>query len=125
MPKTSPVANVTTQTTNTVQLKPALRKELLAELQTWEEGNKLCKTGEAKKKGATSNIDALMSEAGEFRALEEGITIDRFKAKMVFPTRTAWDENKLRKYLTPAQMEECKTTMPGTGYIKVTAGKEE
>ena len=122
MPATK--TTVTTTTTTTVKLAPKLRAQLLKLCQAWEVANHLSKKGEAGKKEATSAVDKLMSDAGEFRALEEGVEVDRFKAKVVFPTRTAWDEEKLRKYLTPAQMEECKTTTPGTSYVKISAGKE-
>lgn len=115
---------VTTTTTTTVKLAPKLRARLLKEMTAWEIANHLSKKGEADKKACTTNVDAIMSDAGEFRALEEGIEIDRFKAKMVFPSNTRWDEEKLRVFLTPAQMEECRTTTPGKGYVKISAGKE-
>lgn len=125
MPKTSMTTTVTTTTTTTVKLAPKLRAKLLKECQAWEVANHLSKKGEADKKAAVANVDALMSDSGEFKALEEGVTVDRFKAKMVFPTSTKWDEERLRRFLTPAQMEECRVTTPGRPYVKISAGKEE
>lgn len=127
MPKTATTTStsITTTTTTKVTLSPKLRKEILKQCQAWEVANYLANKGETDKKLATAAIDKVMSEAGEFRALEEGIAIDRFKAKMVFPIQTRWDDDKLRKYLTPAQMEECKTSKPGTGYVKVSVSKDK
>lgn len=124
MPKLATASKLTTTTTTTVKLAPKLRAKLEKLMSSWEVQNAVEKGAAAAKKVATSEIDKVMSDAGEFKALEEGIEIGRFKAKMVFPSSTRWDEDKLRSYLTPAQMEECKTTTPGTGYVKVSAGKE-
>lgn len=116
---------VTTTTVTTVKLAPKLRTKLLKEMQTWEVANAVAKKAEVDKKAATANVDKLMSDAGEFKALEEGVSIDRFKAKMVFPINTRWDEEQLRRFLTPAQMEECRVTTPGKAYVKISAGKDE
>lgn len=115
---------VTTTTTTKVNLSPTLKRNLLKQMETWETANATEKKAAADKKAATFSIDQIMSDAGEFKALEEGVEVGRFKAKMVFPVSTRWDEEKLRRFLTPAQMEECKTTTPGTGYVKVSAAKE-
>lgn len=125
MPKTSMTTTVTTTQTTTVKLAPKLRAKLLKECQAWEVANMVAKKAEADKKAAVANVDTLMSDSGEFKALEEGVSVDRFRAKMVFPTNTKWDEEQLRRFLTPAQMEECRVTTPGRPYVKISAGKDE
>jgi protein subunit release factor B len=124
MPKVSTTVKATTTVKAEVKLTPAVRKRLLNLGEAWEVANAVAKKAEADKKDATSAVDRVLSDAGEFKALEEGIEVGRYKMKYVASTRTFIDEDKLRKFLTPQQIEDCRTTTPGTPYVKISAGRE-
>lgn len=124
MPKVSTSVRATTTTKTEVKLTPSIRKRLLSLGETWEVANAVAKKAEADKKEATTAVDKVLSDAGEFKALEEGIEVGRYRMKYVAATRTFIDEDKLRKFLTPQQIEDCRTTTPGGSYVKISAGKE-
>lgn len=124
MPKVSMSVKATTTVKTEVKLTPSVRKRLLKLGEEWEVANAVQKKAEDDKKRATSAVDATLSEAGEFRALEEGIEVGRYKMKYVTVNRTFIDEDKLRRFLTPAQIEESKTTTSSEAYVKISAGKE-
>jgi hypothetical protein len=126
MPKvsTSVAAKAVTNVRTEVKLTPSVRKALLKAGESWEVNNRLSSEAEKAKDKAKAEVDAVMSAAGEFKALEEGIEVGRYKMKYSSGDRTFYDDDKLRKYLTPAQMEACKTTVPTKGSVRISAGKE-
>lgn len=126
MPKvsTSVGTKAVTTTQTEVKLTPSVRKQLAKAGEKWEVANALEKKAVKEKDEAKADVDRVMSEAGEFRALESGITIGRYKMKYTPGERTFIDEDKLRKFLTPAQIEACKTTVPTKGSVRISAGNE-
>lgn len=111
----------TTQTVE-IELKPALKRKLLAELAVYQGIAAQLEALEAKKDASKALLGELVIESGE-----EKLSIEGFKTAMVFPVR-----KKLNKKLfvqqggTLAQLENATESTPSSPYLLVTCpGQKE
>jgi hypothetical protein len=114
MPKVAPT--VMTTTTQEVELKPALRRKLLTELEAYADL-------QMQEKLIRSAMDEHKAEITKLREMtgENSLSLEGFKTTWVTGTTSSLDKKKLIALgVTMAQIEEATVTKPRRGFEKIT-----
>ena len=115
------IAATVTQTIE-VQLKPSLKRKLLNELNTYAALHAQLKSLEAEMDAHKITIEECLIESGE-----ESLSLDGFKATMVFAQRSKLDKKLfVQQGGTLAQLENATVTAPAKPYLRVSVpGQKE
>lgn len=109
-------------TTATVELAPEVSVSVLNKLREYESNALAIKALEADQAALKVEIDGILSDAGEAHALEGGIEVEGYRAKMVHPTRDQLDTMRLISLgVTTAQLAEATKTVPTKSYLLITS----
>lgn len=100
-----------------ITLKPAVRKRLLNELQTYAALSTQRAIIDAKMAAARSVVEDIQTELEE-----SSITIEGFKSTIVAPTRSVFDRKKYVQLGGRLDLIEAATSkVPGKSYLRITA----
>jgi hypothetical protein len=120
MPKSS--ASITTTTTQDVQLKPLLKRQLLNELRKFQTNHAEIKAKQAEQDAIEAKIESLFTSAGEMNTLQAGVKVDGFSVKH----HTGETTSKLDKValcratgVTMAQIDAATKVSPKKTYTKI------
>lgn len=109
-------------TTSTVSLAPTVTTQVLNKLREYESNALAIKALEADQAALKVEIDGILSDAGEAHALEGGIEVEGYKAKMVHPVRDQLDTMKLISMgVTTAQLAEATRSVPTKSYLLISS----
>lgn len=109
-------------TTSTVTLSPTVSAQVLNKLREYESNALAIKALEADQAALKVEIDGVLNDAGEAHALEGGIEVEGYKAKMVHPTRDQLDTMKLISMgVTTAQLAEATRSAPTKSYLLISS----
>lgn len=112
----------TVTTSTTVELAPEVSVELLTLLRDFESLSVAVKSLEAEKDEIKRKVDAALG--ADAHALEAGIEVEGYRAKMVHPTRDVLDHMKLISLgVTTAQLQQATKTVPTKSYLLITPPK--
>lgn len=109
-------------TTSTVTLSPTVSAQVLNKLREYESNALAIKALEADQAALKVEIDGVLNDAGEAHALEGGIEVEGYKAKMVHPVRDQLDTMKLISMgVTTAQLAEATRSVPTKSYLLISS----
>lgn len=120
---------VTTTVTAEVKLSPVLRRKVLIELKTFAGLQLQMKVLQAAMQSKKDRVLTLFEDAGEFRALTQGIALDGFKTKYVSGFHTdkkRYTEALIEMGVTAEMLTEAKekALKPSKPYIHITSPGE-
>jgi len=117
---------ITTTITQTVQLSAALKRKVLTELRTWEELHTQQKILELAMEKAKACAHKIFTDAGCEQALEDGISIEGFKAKLVKSKGGRLDKGVLITLgVTSEMLDEATVEFDKKPFVRITAPGEK
>ena len=117
----SPRATITVTTVQEVKLATTVRRKVLTELRTYAELATQAAVLKQAMEKAKNTAHTLLKDAGHEKALEAGMEIDGFKAKLVKGSRKKLDKGILIQLgVTEEMLEEASPEVPTKPYVLIT-----
>jgi hypothetical protein len=128
MPSLTPMATIQTTAKTDVKLSVSARRSLQLKLRQFARLKATAKAAEDEQRLLRADIETLLTKAGEFGALIDGVTFEGFALKHISPVSAKLDKKCLLvEGVTMGQIDNAlaANTKPGTPYIRVSCPGED